>query len=117
MLWIPLLESVLVPWFVLSRFIVCLVSWFLVLFFWFVGFLVSKIIGVLVSKFLGFLVSKNLRLLASKFLGFKDSMIYITNLIDIGLISKIFKMLFDGSAGFFGARLFQNRQTFGFPKK
>ena len=31
-------------------------------------------------------------------------------LIDIGLISKILKILFDGSSGFFGARLFANGQ-------
>ena len=35
---------------------------------------------------------------------------------DLDLISKIFKMLFDGSSGFVGARLFEHCRNVGFPK-
>ena len=102
----------------------------------FLGFLVSRIIGFLVSRILGFLVSWFQRFLfswfhsflvswllgfeVSWFLGFKVSNIchffpFHVFLIDIDLISKIFKISLDVSSGFFGARIFENCQRLGFP--
>ena len=65
--------------------------------------MVSRILGFLVPKFIGFKVSG--------FLGFKVSKIYQISiscfLIDVGPISKVFKILLYASSGCFGARLFQ----------
>ena len=109
MLAIPLLEEVywflgfLVFGFLIFGF---LVSWLLVL--WFLGLLVSKLFVFLISKFLGFLVSK--------FQSLKDSMIpYYQKSIsrfqeEVDLISKIFKMLLNGSSGFSGAHHLQDFQ-------
>ena len=70
-------------------------------------------VGMLRGKgFLGFLVSKFLGFKVVWLLGYDVSKIYqirISCLLeDIEPISKIFKILLDGSAGLFGARLFQN---------
>ena len=79
-----------------------------VLDFWFLGAKVSKLLGFKVSWFLGFFVSK--------FLGFEVPKIYqisiSCSLQDIDPIPNTFKILLDGSAGFFGA-LFP---AFLFPK-
>ena len=83
----------------------------------------SWLLGFLVSKFLCFRVSSFLVSwcqMVSKFLGFKVSKIY-QMLIScfqekIGPISKIFKILLDGSTGFVGARLFEYCQHLRFPK-
>ena len=84
-----------------KRFLGFLVSWSLTF-----GFLVSwcVVVGFLVSWFRGFLVSKKYQLYMSCFLE------------DIDLVSKIFKICSDGSSSLFGARLFENCQTFGFEK-
>ena len=74
----------------------------------------------MVSLFIGFFGSKLLVFVwffVSWFLGFKD----LTNFPvvfqeEIDPISKIFKILLHGSSGFVGARLFQHRQSFEFPK-
>ena len=55
---------------------------------WFYGFLVSKIYQISISCFL----------------------------IEIDFITMNFKILLDGSSSCFGARLFENRQTNGFPE-
>ena len=68
------------------------VSWFLS--FWFLGF-----------WFLGFLVSANL-LCVQKICVTYYQIFISCFLIDIDLISKISKILLDGSVGFVGARLF-----------
>ena len=73
------------------------------------SFLVSWFLGF---RFLGFLVSK--------IHNFKKTFVpYYQNvmscfLIDIGLISKNFKILLDGSSGLFGACLFEKSQHVGF---
>ena len=97
------LKSVLVSWFQVSwflgfRFIVFLFPAFLVPWFklfWLLGFTISQ------------------------FRRFNDPIFRNFNfifLIDIDLISKIFKTLLDGSSGLFGARLFQYFQSFRFSK-
>ena len=81
-------------------------------------FLVSWFQGFSVSEFLGFDDSQK------HFNAFKRDFVHITIkafrvffvLLDIDLVSKIFKILFDGSVGLFGAHLFQTCQTFGFQK-
>ena len=76
------------------------------------GFLVSRILEFLVSWFQSFLVSRCRRRFKKSF-GVPYYQIPISCfLIDIGLISKIFKIILNGSSGFYGARLFQNRQIF-----
>ena len=69
-------------------------GWFLVS--WCLGFLVSWFRSFLVSKFLGFKASKIYKIICSCFLEDTDP------------ISKIFKILLNGSSGLVGARLFQN---------
>ena len=86
-----------VSWFLGFSLFDCLVSWFLL----FLGFLVSKIINV--SWFLGF---KN-----SKFQRFHDPILpsfHVMFLIDIDLISTIFKICLHGASGFSGTRLLGN---------
>ena len=70
---------------------------------WFLGFLVSE--------FLGFLVSK----IQPSFNVFKRYLVHITQfpfhvvfLIDIDLISKIFKILLNGTSGIPNACLFES---------
>ena len=93
----------------------------------FLGFSVSLSLGFEVSRFLmfvGFLVSWFLGFCfvfkIVGFIGFEVSKSYqfsfLCSLEDIDPISKIFKNLFDGSAGFFGACLFKKYQKAGFPK-
>ena len=88
---------------------------------WFLGFSVSQCLGSLVAWFLGFGVSKFLSFIDSKNCNvFKRDWFHIAKIvfhifIDIDLISKIFKILLDGSSGFVGARLFQKCQRLGFP--
>ena len=88
-----------------------------VLVYWFLGVFVSRFLGswLLGFKFLGFLVSWFLGfnspgLLVSTSLGFEVAKIYQTFIScfqeDIDLVSKIFKILLDGSSGFVGAHLF-----------
>ena len=79
----------------LEKFLDFLVSWFSVS--WFLGFVVSWFLGSLVSKFQGF----------TKF--------PFRVFDEIDLISKLFKILLQGSSGFPGALLFENRQAIGFP--
>ena len=71
---------------------------------WLCGFIVVCFQCFMVLRFYGFFVSKIDQISISCFLE------------DIGLISKIFKILLDGSSSFFGARLFESCQRFGFPK-
>ena len=78
------------------------------------GFLVSWLFGSLVF---GFLVSWFEKTLMFS----KDICDMLPNfnfmiLIDIDPISKIFKIVLDGSSGLLGARLFQKCQFGGFPK-
>ena len=110
-------------------------SWFLgFLVSWFLGFLVSWFLGVwfLGFVFFGFLVSW---FMASWFLGFEVSKFQRFEiiqcfwrmlvpyyqismscfLVDDDLISKLFKIVLDGSSGFVGACLFENCQHFGCP--
>ena len=96
--------GLLVFWFLgflLSRF---LVSWFQRPFdFWFPGFNYFRLLGLLVPKFLGCLLSK--------FQGFNGPILLKNHLCfqeDIDPISKTFKILLDGSAGFPGARRFHS---------
>ena len=76
----------------------CLVSWFLV----------SRFGSFLVSWFQSF---------KHPWILLKDIWYHITEMPiscfseDIGLISKIFKILLDGSSGFVGAHLFEHSQT------
>ena len=76
--------------------------------YWFLGFLVPKIIGFLFQRFLGFLVSN--------FQSFKDSMspyypLSISCVLeDLDLTSKSFKTVSDGSSGLFGAHRFEQCQ-------
>ena len=72
-------------------------------------FLVSRLLGFLASCFQRFLITRLLGFNNSWFIGFKVSEIYQISILcflgDIDPISKIFKMLFDGSSRCFGARL------------
>ena len=113
------------------------VSWLL----WFLGFLVLWILGFLVSWFLGLwvswlLVSWVLGFLVSWFQSskfpkiqrFKNHLMSCLKILipsypisiscsleDIDPIFKIFKKIQDGSSRNFGARLFQDFQSCGFP--
>ena len=73
---------------------------------WFLGFTDTWFLGFKLSWFLGFGISK--------------TNVHVMFLIDIDLIFKIFKMLLNGSSGFFSARFsnidevvdFQTKQRF-----
>ena len=69
---------------------------------WFLGFSVFGFLmfGLLISWFLGFKASKSYQFVISSFQE------------DINPLSKILKILLDGSAGLFGARLFDNCYVF-----
>ena len=71
------------------------------------GFLVSKIVGFLVSQF-PFKVFGNIWSMLQNF--------HVMFLIDIDPISKILNISLDGSSSFFDARLFGNCQNAGFPE-
>ena len=91
--------NILVSWF-----LVFLVSWFAASWFlasWFLGSLVSNFLGFKASWFLGFKISK--------FQRFNDPMLpnsHLMFLVNIDLISKILKILLNGSSGLFVPHLF-----------
>ena len=87
------------------------------------GKCVSGFLRVMVSWFLGFLVSKFLIVKDSKIPScfrkilvpyYRISISFF--LVDIGLISKIFKILLDGSSGLFVARLLEICPNSAVPK-
>ena len=86
--------------------------------------LISRVVGCrggsrYIAGSWGFSTWKAYWFLGLWFLGSNFSKIYQSFiscfLKDTGPISKIFKILLGGSAGLFGARLFEKCQTFGVP--
>ena len=83
---------------------------------WFYGFMALWLYSLMACWFYGFMV---LDLMVVWFYGFLVARIYQVPiscfLMDLEPISKVFKISLDGSSGFVGARLFQNREKCGFP--